>query len=305
MLEILRITQEKLEVLEKPEPDCWINVSLPTDEELAEIKRIANVPEEVLSTLKDKDEIPIIEQFDSFTFMIIRAPYNNLSNDLEYFSVPVGIIITKDIVITLSYFDNDVVPKLKTQRFAFRKTQLTFRLLLTSARLFLNYLNEINKKMHVIETKLEQSQQNKVIMQMLEIQQSLVFFSTSLKSNDILLERIYQEKLMIKTAEDKRMLEKAIDENKQAIEMTYTYSNILSNTLDAFASIISNNLNIYMKVLAGITIIISIPTLIASFYGMNIPLPYQNSSHALAIVVGLCIAISAIVGFILWKKKFF
>ncbi len=305
MIEILKLSEDKLEILETPVDNCWINVISPTEEDIFKLKTIIDVPEETLLSLKDIDEIPVIEQNGKYTFIIIRTPYNNLDNELEYYTVPLGIFILENFVVTICYYENDTLTKLKSQRFPFRKTQLAFRLLLVSARLYLTYLKEINKKMYAIELELEKSQKNRIIMQLLEIEKSLVYFNTSLKSNEILIERIAKDSILIKTNEDKALIEDVMDENKQAIEMTNIYSDILSNTLDAFASLISNNLNIVMKLLASITIVLSLPTLVASVYGMNIELPFQHSPQAFSIVMTFSFLLSIICVVLFWKKNFF
>jgi magnesium transporter len=306
MIQILKPSEEKLEILEKPVPNCWINVVSPTDEELAQIKTLIDVPDELLRSLKYIDKIPEIEKNEKFTFLIIRTPYNNLKVDLEYFTVPVGIFVTNDLVMTVCFFDNDVIERLKTQRFPFRKTQLAFRLLLISAKLYLTYLNEIKKKIYDIEfLQLGNSLKNKEILELMQLQQSLVYFNTSLKSNEILIERTAKDGILIKTPSDKILIEHVVDENKQAIEMTNIYSNILSNTIEACASLISNNLNMVMKVLTSLTIIVALPTLVASIYGMNMALPLQDSPYAFPSVILFSFALCIVVIIFLWKKKFF
>jgi magnesium transporter len=305
MIEILKPSEQGTCVLGKPESECWINVVSPTEEEITQLKAYVDIPEELLHSLKDKDEIPAIIQTEQFTFLIIRTPFNNPQIELEYFTVPVGIFMTKQLIVTVCYFENDTIAKLKTRKFDFRKTQLVFRLLLVSARLYLNYLSDINKKIYSIEAALEQTQKNKAIMELLELQKDLVYFSTSLKSNEILIERILKDNVLIRTADDKRLLEKVIDENTQAIEMTSIYSNILTSTMDAFTSIISNNLNMVIKMLTSLTVVIAIPTLIASIYGMNVKLPFQDHPHAFMIVIIISFVISSASGYYLWKKNFF
>ncbi len=315
MIEILRPTPEKLEIFNKFTTNCWVNVVSPTDAEIEKIKTLLDVPKEVLLSLKDIDEIPEIEYYDKCAFITIKTPYNNPKVDLEYYTLPIGIFATNEFVVTVSFFESEVIANLKKQKFVFRKTQLVYRLLLDSARLYLEYLKEISKKMYVIESKLAESQKNEVVMQFLELEKSLVFFSTSLKSNKILLERIAKEGsakegvakygIQIKTQEDRKFIGKAIDEHNQAIQMVNIYTNILSNTLDAFASIVSNNLNIVIKILASITIVLSLPTLISSVYGMNIPLPFQHSPHAFGIVMLISFALSFLSVLVLWKYKFF
>ena len=315
MIEILRPTEKKLEVLDKIEKNCWINVISPTDEEIKKIRSIIDIPEDLLVSLKDIDEVPANEHYDKFTFIIIRTPYNNVKKELEYYTVPLGIFATNDFVLTISFFENDTISKLKTQKFSFRKTQLVFRLLLVSARLYLSYLTDLKNKMYLTEHKLAESQKNEVVILYLELQKSFVYFNISLGSNKILIERIAEESHMangitqygikIKTREDKELITKVIDENNQAIQMISVYSNILSNTLDAFASIISNNLNVVIKVLTSITIVLSFPTMIASIYGMNIDLPFQQSAHAFGIVMGISFALSLTSVWVLWKLKYF
>jgi magnesium transporter len=305
MIEILKPTEDKLQVLCTPENDCWVNVVSPTEDEIAQVKKIINVPEELFHSLKDIDEVPTILPLEDFTFIIIRTPHNNHEIDLEYYTVPLGIFITGKLVMTVCYFENDTIAKLKTKKFAFRKSQLVFRLLLVSARLYLSYLNEINKKIYTIESDLEKTQKNKAIMNLLELQKDLVYFSTSLKSNEILIERIAKDAILIKSVDDKRLIEKVIDENAQAIEMTSIYSNILTSTMDAFTSIISNNLNIVIKLLTSITIVVALPTLIASVYGMNVKLPFQDNPYAFLIVMGFSFTASFLCVFLLWKKNLF
>lgn len=313
MIEILKPSREKLEFLKKPTSQCWISVVSPTEEEISRIKSLINIPDEFLNSLKDIDEIPTIEEYGDITFIVIRTPYNNPKIDLEYYTIPIGVLVTNDFVITICFFENDVIENLKNQKFFFRKTQLVFRLLLVSAKLFLSYLKEIKRKIYLIEAQLEQSQKNKQIMELLELEKDLVYFETSLKSNEILIERIERiakgnttkKRISIKTPEDRKLIENVIGENRQAIEMSAIYSSILSNTLDAFASVISNNLNIVIKVLTSITIVLMLPNLVASIYGMNVKLPFQQSPSAFLIIMTFSFILSFFCLLVLWKKKLF
>jgi magnesium transporter len=315
MIEFLRPDIQGLKILEKPEKNCWINVVNPSEEEIHRINAIIQIPEDLLLSLKDVDEIPTIDMYDDFTFIIIRAPLTSKQSEYEYTTIPIGIFVTKNMIVTLSFFENDSFIKLKSQRFKFSKPTFIYRLLLISSRLYLSYLKEIHRKMYLIEAQLERSQKNKVIMDFLELEKSLVFFATSLKSNKILLMRMAKESqtkqgiakygIKIVTSSDSRLMDQVLDETNQAIEMANIYSNILTGTLDAFASVISNNLNFVMKILASITIVLSLPTLVASVYGMNISLPLQNDPHAFIIVMAIAFAVSTVSVFVLWKKNFF
>ncbi len=305
MLEILRHSNGKLETLAEPEKECWINVASPTDEEIKRLKSIINIPDEILPSLKDIDEVPIFERHEKFIFIITRAPYNNLNNEFEYYTVPVGIFISDDYVVTLSYFENDAIERVKSQTFPLGKKQIAFNLFLVSAKLYLSYLNEIKKKMYALELTLEKSQKNQVIMQLLELEKSLVYFNTSLTSNDILIRAIAKDGKLVKAYDEMRLIQKIAYETKQGIEMTTIYSNILSNTLDAFASVISNNLSIVIKILTSITIVLSLPTLIASVYGMNIELPFQHLSNAFLIIMLMSFGISFLSVILLWRYRSF
>jgi magnesium transporter len=302
MIDILRPSKSGLEALDDYEKDCWVHASTPSKEEIDEICTFLKVPNELILSLQDIDEIPIIEKQDGLTFIIIRIPRRNSDAD-EYSTVPLGIIMTEDTVLTFCFFENDIIGKLKNQKFTFNKIHLVLRLLLVSSRTYLNYLKEINKKIYIVESSLERSQKNAEIMKLLDIQKSLVYFSTSLKSDQLLIEKLAKNEHIIMSVEDKELIEEVNDENKQAIEMTNIYSNILSSTMSAFASIISNNLNMVVKLLTSITIILSLPILVASVYGMNIELPFQHSTNAFGIVIAFSVGIAITGVILLWKNK--
>ena len=190
----------------------------------------------------------------------------------------------------------------------FMKTRFILQILYKNATQFLQYLRIIDKKSEVIERKLHQSQKNEELIELLELEKSLVYFTTSLRSNEVVLEKLLRIEKIKKYPEDTDLLEDVIVENKQAIEMANIYSGILSGTMDAFASVISNNLNIVMKFLATVTIVLSIPTMIASFYGMNVNshgMPFADSPYGFAIVLGLTLLLSLFVAYIFNKKDLF
>jgi len=269
------------------------------------LKNIIDIPEDLLASLRDVDERPTIEEYEKLSFIIIRTPYNNPSSDLSYTTSPLGILLHNDFVMTVCFENNDTVDKLKIQPFDFKKSQFVLRLLLKSSKLYLIYLKEFHKKMLKNEEELEISQKNKIIMNFLELEKALVYFDTSLKSNFILLEKLQKNKKIMKYKENTLIYEQINEETRQAIQMTEVYSNILSNTLDAFASIISNNLNIVMKTLTAFTLIFSIPMLIASVYGMNVEIPLEHSPYALMFTMALSLVLSVLAIYIFAKKKFF
>jgi magnesium transporter len=185
------------------------------------------------------------------------------------------------------------------------KTRFVLQLLSLISTYYLSYLKKINRKTNQIEKELRQSLQNQELFSLLNLEKSLVYFTTSLKTNNIVTEKLLKSQYLKMYEDDQHLLEDVIIENKQAIEMAEIYSSILSGLMDAFASVISNNLNHVMKILTSITIVLSFPTMIASIYGMNVPLPYQNHPHSFTVLMILSLALSSITAIIFWKKRFF
>ena len=310
MIEILRHSQEKLERLTRPEPKSWINLISPTAEELNKLKQFIKIPDEFIESLKDIEELPSLQELDNLTFITLRVPCSADKEDVKQAVCPVGIFATGSMIATISFFETQVFDDIKRQNFQFRKTQFVFRLFLSSTKFYLDALKAIQEKMYTLESELEKTQSNKVVMEFLEMEKNLVYFDTSLRSNLVLIRRIAKEGtknrfITLKTAEDRNLIHEVIDENKQALQMANLYSNILSNTLDAFASIISNNLNVTIKFLTSLTVILALPTLIVSIYGMNIDLPFDKSPFAFAIVMGITFVVTITCVFLLWKRKFF
>ena len=307
MIEIFKSSKGELIPTKKPGKGCWINLICPTEEELSKVNQIVNIPQDVISSLKDMDEMPDMEKDENLLFIITRTPQKNSNNaELEYSTIPLGIILIDNYLITLCFNENDIITRLKTQKiYTAKKIQTTLKILLISAKTYLSYLNMINKKVHIIQDGLEKTMKNEDILGLLNIQKSLVYFSTSLKSNQFLIERLTKTKVFTQFEHDKELLEDTTEENKQAIEMANIYSNILRGMTDTSASLISNNLNTVMKLLTSITLILMLPTLIASIYGMNIDLPFQKSPYAFLITMGVSVALSIIGVIILWKNKLF
>jgi len=307
MIEIFNSSKGELIPTKKPGKGCWINLICPTEEELSKVNQIVNIPQDVISSLKDMDEMPDMEKDENLLFIITRTPQKNSNNaELEYSTIPLGIILIDNYLITLCFNENDIITRLKTQKiYTAKKIQTTLKILLISAKTYLSYLNMINKKVHIIQDGLEKTMKNEDILGLLNIQKSLVYFSTSLKSNQFLIERLTKTKVFTQFEHDKELLEDMTEENKQAIEMAKIYSNILSGMADTSASLISNNLNNVMKLLTSITLILMLPTLVASIYGMNITLPFQRSPYAFLITMAISVVLAIIGVIILWKKKLF
>jgi magnesium transporter len=255
----------------------------------------------------DEEERSRIEVEENYTMIIVDIPVTEERKEKEYYvTIPCGIIITKDNILTICLEDTPILEGFMDGRvrnfWTYRKTRFFLQILNRNAAMYLQYLRMIDKKSDEVEKKLHISTKNQELIELLELEKSLVYFTTSLRSNEVVLERMLKIEAIKKYPEDEELLGDVIIENKQAIEMADIYSNILSGTMDAYASVISNNLNIVMKVLAVITIIMSIPTMIASFWGMNVPVPLEDNPHGFAILL-LLSAVLTIAGYLILSKK--
>ena len=307
MIEIFKTIDGRLKQIKNPVEGSWISLISPTEEELARLKKIITIPDEIFISLSDIEEVPDAEKYRDFIFILVRTPQKNPKwSELEYSTVPLGIIISRKYLITICFYENDIIEKMKRSKiYTSKKIQTTLKLLLVSAKTYLNYLKNINKRIYSRQKNLEKHMKNEGLIKLLNIQKSLVYFSTSLKSNQILIEKLTKNKVFTKFHQDKELLEDVMEETRQAIQMTNVYWNILNEMTEAFGSIISNNVNMVMKLLTSITIILMLPTLVASIYGMNIPLPFQHSPHAFEIVMGMSIILSIVGVLIFWRKELF
>lgn len=290
----------------------WINMIAPTEDEIKDVCKKLKIQEDFIRYPLDYEEKARIdiEEDDKTTLFIIDVPViEKENNEQVYSTMPLGMIIVRDdYFITVSLKQNRVVSELekgkdKNNIITYKKSRMILQLFYKNAELYLKYLKKINKETEIAESVLKKSLKNKELLKMLSLEKSLVYFTTSLKSNEVVMEKTLRGKIIKLYEEDEDILEDAIIENKQAMEMSKIYSDILNGTMDAYASIISNNLNGVMKFLTSITIILAIPTMIASYWGMNIEVPMQfsNSPWAFYIVV----AFSVILGIIamIWLKK--
>ena len=271
----------KLKKLENCEDGCWVSCVAPTESETKDLVDKFEVNSDFLRAALDAEESSHIDSEDGNELIIIDVPViRKEEKDITYCTMPLGIIITKNHVITISLTKNMVVEEVASGLVknisTNSKTQFVFNLVLRTAVKYLQYLKQIDKISDNVENDLRKSMKNKDFMQFLEVEKSLVYFSSSLKANESTLEKIMRGRLIRLHDEDRELLEDVLIEIRQAIEMTTIQINILSSTMEAFASIISNNLNIVMKVLASITLIISVPTVISGFYGMNTELPFAD-----------------------------
>jgi len=314
MFKIYKTVRGKLTELDKPVEDCWIDLNSPTEAELNELKPFFEVPEEVMVSVRDVDEVPKLEEVDNFQFIVVQTAYDLKEGNLGYSVKPLGILYNKDYVITISDGPSDVINYLKTKLKNFannkiintsKKQQLILKLILFTSKTYLRYLKAINHNIHVTQDEMGKSFNNQDIINLMDIRKSLTYFNRSLHSNNLVIEKVSKRKMFNSTEEDEELTQDVLDENKQALETSRIYENIVTNTANTFATIISNNVNQAVKFLTSMTIVIMLPTLFASIYGMNVPLPYQDSPYAFEIIMGasILLTLSGILWFY-WKKFF-
>jgi len=290
---------------------CWIHLTSPNNEEIEYVTNQLNLPADFIRDPLDEEERSRIEKNEDQILIIVNIPIvtEKEEGNFIYDTIPFGMMITNDCFVTVCLKDNPIIQlfaqnKIK-QFFTYKKTRFSLQILYRTASLYLKYLKQISKMTDDIEKQLHRSMKNKEFFTLLNMQKSLVYFTTSLKSNNIVMQKMLRNNYLKMYEDDQELLEDVIVENQQAIEMAETYTNILSSMMDSFASVISNNLSIAMKFLTSITIILYLPTMVASFYGMNLDLPFQNHPNAFLGTIIVSIIISSITAFIFWKKKFF
>ena len=289
--------------------DCWFNLVNPSDKEVAFVASLCNVEDDVIKTALDDEERSRIESEDGHLMVLVDIPViEEEANYYSYFTIPLGTIIKDDVVITVSLKETTILRDFVRRRVkgfsTYKKTRFLFQILNNVATKYLAYLKQIDKASQRIQNELHKSTRNKELIQMLDLENSLVYFSTSLSGNDAVINKLLTSKTLVKMyEEDQDLLEDVAIDTKQANEMCSIYRDILSGTMDAYASVISNNLNIVMKVLTSVTLIISIPTLIASFFGMNTGVPFESKPWGFWVVVGISGIVSTILALYLKKKK--
>ena len=259
----------------------------------------------------DLDERSRSEKEDDGTLLIIiRIPYfQGPKVDVPFITIPLGIIVTSRFVVTVCRRQNEIMHDIVSGRIrgfsTAKRNRFILRVLLSTASRYLAYLREINRTVEALEDQLTISQQNKEMLELLKYQKSLVYFTQALRTNELMLERLHRSQLFMQYPEDEDLLEDVITENQQAIEMVNISTNIMTSMADAFASIISNNLNVVMKFLASITIVMSVPTIVTSFYGMNVDLPIQQNSFAWLIVIFMSLFIVIVIIFVFARRHWF
>ena len=308
MLSIYKNTESGFETLDTIANGAWVNVVDPTPDEIEKLVNWGMEMDYVNYSL-DQDEMPRMERDEEYTFILLRIPMHQPESDIPYNTVPLGIMILGNKIITVCRYDSDIFKSLTNGKYKQMKTgkryRLTLYIFLETAARYLNLLRDINRATELVEDRLQKSTQNRELLELLKYQKSLTYFATALRSNEVMMERVQKTQLFNYYEEDQDLLEDVLTENQQAIQMTSINTEILSSMMDAFASIISNNLNVVMKALAALTIILNVPTIVASFYGMNVNLPGEGHPLAFLTVLGLALGLTAVATFIFYKRDWF
>ncbi len=308
MLQIFQTVEDELQENDQFSEGCWAALTKPTNEELQRVVQETGIDIDDLRAPLDDEERSRIEQEDDYVVVLVDIP--SLDEKDRYVTIPLGIYMTKQLIVTVCLEETPVLKAFMNNRvkefFTFKRTRFVFQILYRNATSYLRYLRIIDRKSEQIEEKLHISQKNKELIELLELEKSLVYFTTSLRSNETVLEKLLRTEKVKKYPEDEELLEDVIVENKQAIEMANIYSGILSGMMDAFASVISNNLNVVMKFLSTVTIVMSIPTMIASFYGMNFDnIPLGHSPFGFFIITACTLVVTSLVVLFFKKKNLF
>lgn len=290
-------------------PNCWINIESPTAAEKEYLLEELQIPEAFYNDIEDIDERPRIEIEDGWTLIIMRVPIKSNDIKLPFQTIPLGLIFKEDVSVTISFYKTEIIADfvLYSQRKNIEikdSFDLVLRLLLSSSVWYLKYLKQINQKIKLAEDNLEKSIKNEELQALLQIEKCLVFFITSLKGNDVLFHRIKNLKAH-KENYDLDLLEDVEIELSQAQDTANIYSNILTGMMDAYASVISNNMNNIMKQMTSISIILMIPTLIASLYGMNVPNGLEESKYGIWILLLISVVLSAFGVFLFKRRRWF
>lgn len=292
------------------EKNTWIHLLNPTEDEISTIINSFNIPEEHVRAALDEEEKARLEIDDDLILLIIDVPVHDENNRCSFTTLPLGIILLNDNIITISTTQfnllNDFIQGKVKSFFTFKKTRFILQLLFKNSTYFLLYLKQIGRISDNIEKQLKNSMRNQELMLLLELEKSLVYFTTSLKSNEAVLERMMRTEIVKKYPDDLELLEDVIIETKQAIEMANIYFSILSGTRDAFSSVISNNLNVVMKKLTSLTIIFAIPTIVSGLWGMNVDgIPFSENPNGFLLVILVSIFFGLFITWVLFKKDLF
>ena len=312
MIQYFKQSNNRTVQTELPESDSWINILPPLkQEEFTTLSEQLDIPLDFLTDSLDIDERTRFEEEENVRLIVIKAPTENNSfndSDAYYITIPICIILTSDHIVTVNSFENSAIKKFLAtfqKRNFGHKNMMVLKVFEKIVQNFMEYLKEINQRRNLLEQRLYKASRNEQLLQLMRIQKSLVYFVTALRSNELLFMKLERTNFLGLSDDEKEFLEDLIVDNSQALEMANIYTNILSSTLDAFASIIANNQNEVLRRLSVITIVLTFPVLIASLFGMNVPSGFEKSQYAFYVVAFLSFSIALFIGWYFFRKKIF
>ena len=310
MIQYFNIVDHRTVATDKPGSGTWVNVLPPLkQEEFSELSIALQIPLDFLKDSLDIDERSRYEAEDDVKLIVIKTPTENNSfneSDAFYITIPICILLTKEQIVTVNSFENEAIKKFLNSfqnRHPDKQNMMVLKIFEKVINTYQNHLKEINQRRNALEQKLYAANRNEELFQLMRIQKSLVYFVTALRSNELLMIKLARTNFLQLSDDEKDFLDDLVVETSQALETANTYTTILISTLDTFASIISNNQNVVLKRLTTITLFLSIPVLIASIYGMNVPLPFQHSPYAFWVPISISLVILAIVAFKFINRK--
>ena len=310
MIQYFNIVDHRTIATDKPGSGTWVNVLPPLkQEEFSELSTALQIPLDFLKDSLDIDERSRYEAEDDVKLIVIKTPTENNSfneSDAFYITIPICILLTKEQIVTVNSFENEAIKKFLNSfqnRHPDKQNMMVLKIFEKVINTYQNHLKEINQRRNALEQKLYAANRNEELFQLMRIQKSLVYFVTALRSNELLMIKLARTNFLQLSDDEKDFLDDLVVETSQALETANTYTTILISTLDTFASIISNNQNVVLKRLTTITLFLSIPVLIASIYGMNVPLPFQHSPYAFWVPISISLVILAIVAFKFINRK--
>ncbi|HXB06045.1 MAG TPA: magnesium transporter CorA family protein [Puia sp.] len=312
MIQYFKNVNHQTVEVDHAENGAWVNILPPLkQQEFTGLAEELDIPLDFLTDSLDIDERARFDDKDNVRLIVIKTPTENNSfneSDAYYITIPICIILTHNHIVTVNSFENGAIKKfLNTfqNRHPDKRNMMVLKVFEKITQTYMEFLKEINQRRNLMEQKLYASNRNEELLELMKIQKSMVYFVTALRSNEMLLLKLARTNFLGLTEEEKEFLDDLAVDMSQALEMANIYTNILSSTLDAFASIINNNMNNVLKRLTSITIILSLPALVTGIYGMNVPIPYADSHYAFYIPILLSVGISIIISWYFMKKKWF
>src|SRR3989344_613679 len=322
MFTIYKIHDGKAEEMDKSGQNIkdmsgvWVNLTEPTEEDVSALTPLVKIPEEVIADVRDVNEVPKLDKLDGIFYLLIQTPLasttTNEGLEVKYSVTPLGILLTEQCVVTISAKKNDVIKYLETKIENVsdnhivdtgRQPQFVTKRFLLTAKIYLRYLRDLHNRLQIPLSERRLSIMDKEIIDLLNIEQSLVYFDASLRSNYIVVEKIARRRGFMESEDDQELLDDATHEMRQALEVVKVYGHIVEDIRSALSSLISNNLTRTVNWLTKITLILMLPTLVGTLYGMNVPLPFANLPHAFTIVVGISVLTTLIGTYWIYRKE--